>query len=542
MSVKAMQILSDSSKSIVAEKGARSSYDNVIFNSPPAEIKKRHTCGSAQGSPHPMFHTTSFSTSSPSIPSYTLPEHSYSAPTLQTNIQNNIQSSNAIDSTSDNILTTSDLKSQQQNNDKITTTKSSEKKLLPSDLPKIATHFVQEPTISSEFLKKSQHQRVASDDSLASLTALPSPATSVNDFPIAHNVKQVPLAHKISSSHLNVDSKNYPHHLSHFEGHLQNDHPEKDHHTNHLSDNGPIFAHDTLQRRLSKFGLSNTTELIGHYAILETIGTGAFSEVKLAVDLNGCRNVAIKMIATKGIEDSERLKTSILREVEILKYVDHPNIVKLLDTVETSTHYCLVLEYVSGGELFDYVNDHYENSNEDESKRIFIQLVNILEYLHENNIVHRDLKLENILIDSSNQSSNGPIIKLTDFGLAKFIDKSPILTARCGSEEYAAPELMSGKHYDGRKTDLWSLGVILYALLVGYLPFNLEAGQTRRQFFSRILRADFTFPNSEKETGRKSMISNEAKDLVKKILQVNPQKRLSLNEIKNHSWLKGVAV
>jgi hypothetical protein len=333
MSVKAMQILSDSSKSIVTEKGARSTYDNVIFNSPSSvEIKKRHTCSSTQGSPRPpMFHTTSFST--PSIPSYTLPEHSYSAPTLQTNIQ----SSNAIDSTSDNVLTTSDLKSQfdkQQNNDnKITTTKSSERKLLPSDLPKIATHFVQEPTVSSEFLKKSQHQRVASDDSLASLTALPSPATSVNDFPIAHNVKQVP-AHKISSSNLNIDNKNFPHHISHFEGHLQNDHSEKDHHTNHIRDNGPIFEHDTLQRRLSKFGLSNSTELIGHYAIVETIGAGAFSEVKLAVDLNGCRNVAIKMIATKGIEDSERLRNSILREVEILKvnlnYLNYLNSLRLL--------------------------------------------------------------------------------------------------------------------------------------------------------------------------------------------------------------------
>jgi len=217
-----------------------------------------------------------------------------------------------------------------------------------------------------------------------------------------------------------------------------------------------------------------------------------------------------------------------------------------LDTVETSTHICLILEYVSGGELFDYVNDHYEDSTEEESKRIFLQLVNTLEYLHENDVVHRDLKLENILIDSSdssNQSPNGPIIKLTDFGLAKFIDKlSPILTTRCGSEEYAAPELISGKPYDGRKTDLWSLGVILYALLVGYLPFNLEPGQTRRQFFSKIIRADFAFPNSEKETGRKSMISNEAKDLVKKILQNNPQKRLNLSEIKKHSWLKGVIV
>ena len=214
-----------------------------------------------------------------------------------------------------------------------------------------------------------------------------------------------------------------------------------------------------------------------------------------------------------------------------------------MDTVETPTHLCLVLEYVSGGELFDYVNDHFENSTEEESKYIFLQLVKILEYLHENGIVHRDLKLENILIVSSDQSPNGSIIKLTDFGLAKFIDKSsPTLTTRCGSEEYAAPELISGKPYDGRKTDIWSLGVILYTLLVGYLPFNLEAGQSRRQFFSKIIRADFTFPNSEKETGRRSKISSEAKILVKKILQSNPQKRHSLEEIRSHPWLKGVTV
>ncbi|RIA92619.1 kinase-like domain-containing protein [Glomus cerebriforme] len=533
MSVKAIQILSDSSKNIVTEKGTRSSYDKVIFNSSPSiEIKKRHTCSSTQGESRPMFHTTSFPTSLSSSPtsSYTLPEHSYSAPALHINPQRSI-----VDSTPD--INLSDSKSQfdQQHDgdDGNTTETSTERKFLPSDLPKIATHFVQEPTVSSEFLKKGpQHQRVASDDSLASLTALPSPATSVNDFPAVHHVKHAPPS-------LNADIKNYPHHLSHFEGHLQNDHKE-DHHTHHTGDdNGPIFEHHSLQQRLSKFGLTQDTELIGHYAILKTIGAGAFSEVKLSIDLNGCKKVAVKMIAMKGIEDSERLKASVLREVEILKYIDHPNIVRLLDTVEISTHLCLVLEYIPGGELFDYVNDYFEESNEEESKRIFLQLVNILEYLHENNIVHRDLKLENILIDSFNPL----VIKLTDFGLAKFIDKSsPILTTRCGSEEYAAPELISGKPYDGRKTDLWSLGIILYALLVGYLPFNLEPGQLRRQFFSKIIRADFTFPNSEKETGRKSTISNEAKDLVKKILQNNPQKRLSLAGIKNHAWLKSVII
>jgi len=533
---------------VFKENGSMSPYDKVIFNSSTAMDKKRHTCSSTQGGSHPMFHTTSFPTSSslpPISPSsrHALPEHSYSAPVLYTNVRR----SSVVDSMPDVNTSshTSNSKSQidqQQNDDddKITTTtESSERKVLPSDLPKIATHLVQEP---SELLKKRpQHQRVASeDDALAALTTLPSPATSVHDFPAAHHVKHAPPVRKMSSSSLNADSKNYPHHLLPSEGHLRNDNSVVEHHEN--DDGGPISDHNNLQQRLLRFGLTRASELIGHYAILKTIGTGSFSKVKLAIDLNRCRKVAIKMIATKGIQDSERLRASVLREIEILKYIDHPNIVGLLDTVETPTHLCLVLEYVSGGELFDYVNDHFENSTEEESKYIFLQLVKILEYLHENGIVHRDLKLENILIDS-NKSPNGLIIKLTDFGLAKFINKSsPTLTTRCGSEEYAAPELISGKPYDGRKTDIWSLGVILYTLLVGYLPFNLEAGQSRRQFFSKIIRADFTLPNSEKETGRRSKISKEAKDLIKKILQSNPQKRPSLDEIRNHTWLKHVTV
>ncbi|CAJ0767765.1 21326_t:CDS:2, partial [Entrophospora sp. SA101] len=209
--------------------------------------------------------------------------------------------------------------------------------------------------------------------------------------------------------------------------------------------------------------------------------------------------VAIKIIGIKGIQDSERVKSSVLREVEMLKFINHPNIVRLFDVVDISTHFCLILEYIPGGELFDYVNDYYEETTEQDSKQIFLQLVDIL----------------------------------TDFGLAKFVDPTnPLLSTRCGSEEYAAPELISGKSpYDGKKTDIWSLGIILYSLLVGYLPFNFDG--PRKQFLHKIIKAEFDFPKTsmEGERGRRGTISNEAKDLIKKILMSDPDKRFTLEEI-----------
>ncbi|CAJ0904032.1 15568_t:CDS:2 [Entrophospora sp. SA101] len=260
-----------------------------------------------------------------------------------------------------------------------------------------------------------------------------------------------------------------------------------------------------LQSRLLKLGLKST-ELIGHYAIQKTIGEGSFSKVKLAIDLSNCQKVAIKIIGIKGIQDSERVKSSVLREVEMLKFINHPNIVRLFDVVDISTHFCLILEYIPGGELFDYVNDYYEETTEQDSKQIFLQLVDIL----------------------------------TDFGLAKFVDPTnPLLSTRCGSEEYAAPELISGKSpYDGKKTDIWSLGIILYSLLVGYLPFNFDG--PRKQFLHKIIKAEFDFPKTsmEGERGRRGTISNEAKDLIKKILMSDPDKRFTLEEISNHEWLK----
>ncbi|CAG8496120.1 14107_t:CDS:2 [Cetraspora pellucida] len=406
-------------------------------------------------------------------------------------------------------------------------------------LPPISTNFDCSGSSAqshSDSKKKHHNRRIASDDSL---TTLPSPATSVHDFPTSkrHTVRE-----KINSSNLSIGSKKYQHHRTISDTNLLINKLSSKNHTsngNHRSndDMGPIIGHHMLQQRLMKLGLPNYTELIGHYAVLKLIGTGSFSEVKLAIDLKNCREVAIKMISLKEMQENECLKTGVSREIKILEYINHPNIVSLLDTVETPKHLCLVLEYVPGGELFDYVNDHYEKITEDEVKQIFYELVNTVSYLHESNIVHRDLKLENILLESSGPSPNKKCIKLTDFGLARFINpKAPLLTTRCGSEEYAAPELISASSYDGRKTDIWSLGIILYALLVGYLPFNQEVGKTRKQFFSKIIKADFKFPES-KTADKRGTISEDAKDLVKKILQNIPERRPSLEEIKNHPWL-----
>ncbi|CAG8603971.1 27393_t:CDS:2 [Dentiscutata erythropus] len=517
-----MPILSDPSKNIIANNDSRS-YDKAILNSSPAmDNRKRHTSSNSQGGSVPLIYSST--TSSPPISSSACPFV-------------NTRCTSASD-TADNRMMKQIFTNYADNSTKrhFVTMAGTAKKALPP----ISTNFEGLNAQSNSGIKKKDHnQRLALDDD--SLTTLPSPATSVHDFPTS---KRYTVREKISSN-LSIGNKNYQHHRTTSDTNLlinklssKNHTSNGNHHSN--DDMGPIIGHHMLQQRLTKLGLQNYSELIGHYAVLKLIGTGSFSEVKLAIDLENCREVAIKMISLKEMQDNECLKTGVSREIKILEYINHPNIVSLLDTVETPTHLCLILEYVPGGELFDYVNEYYEKITEEEAKQIFYELVNIVSYLHESNIVHRDLKLENILLESSESSSNKKHIKLTDFGLARFINpKSPLLTTRCGSEEYAAPELISASSYDGRKTDIWSLGIILYALLVGYLPFNQEAGQTRKQFFIKIIKADFKFPNPNTADKRGS-ISEDAKDLVKKILHTMPERRPSLEEIKNHPWLSSL--
>ncbi|KAF9366208.1 CBL-interacting serine/threonine-protein kinase 24 [Mortierella sp. NVP85] len=261
----------------------------------------------------------------------------------------------------------------------------------------------------------------------------------------------------------------------------------------------------TLGQRKIYPGLKHT---VGPYKLLRNIGQGSFSEVKSAVDTRTGEHVAIKVMSRAMIQSSDRLGISVRRESDLLKSIQHPNIVGFREVVETSTQMCIVLDYASGGELFEFVAKKRPQATEQDIQYIFAQIVDAVDYLHQNNIVHRDLKLENVLLEPRAGAPLRPTVKLTDFGLAKVIEQdAPLLTTRCGSEDYAAPEIILGQPYDGREADIWSLGVVLYALLVGFLPFNTRPGMGRKSFLSMIAQAEFGFPGEKVSFKRASLLS-----------------------------------
>ncbi|KAF7732513.1 hypothetical protein EC973_003259 [Apophysomyces ossiformis] len=269
------------------------------------------------------------------------------------------------------------------------------------------------------------------------------------------------------------------------------------------------------------------------YRIKKLLGVGAFSKVYLAENLYNGEKYAIKVIQKERMLNDSRMRSSIEREVGILKYIHHPNVVQLEATMETERDLCIVLEYARGGELFDLVQKmHRDQQQLDEQlvKKTFLSLVDVVQWMHQHNIVHRDLKLENVLVHVTEDGT--PIVKVTDFGLARVVDpEAPTLTTRCGSEEYTAPEIVQGLGYDGRKTDTWALGIILYALLVGYLPFryNPAKGERVSQLFYRIVKAETKWPSNHS-------ISAEARQVVERILVRNPDKRINLQDIPNLPW------
>ena len=196
---------------------------------------------------------------------------------------------------------------------------------------------------------------------------------------------------------------------------------------------------------------------LGPYALLDQLGCGTTGKVKLAIHIETQKKYAIKIIKKDSFNDRPALLTKIQREIALMRLVNHEHILKLVDFLESPRHLYIVLEYASKGELFDYLVEH-RTLSEEEASRFFRQIIYGLEYLHSLGICHRDLKPENILLDEDLN------IKIADFGFARFV-KSNIAETSCGSPHYAAPEVIRGQPYDGRAADIWSCGVILYALL-----------------------------------------------------------------------------
>ena len=259
----------------------------------------------------------------------------------------------------------------------------------------------------------------------------------------------------------------------------------------------------------------NPPKTLGDYIIKKTIGKGTFSKVKLGIHKETKQKVAIKILEKSAIVEKDDLER-IIREMTILNQIDHINVIKVYDIYESEDNYLIIMEYCEGGELFNYIVKNQKLS-EEETAFFFYQIINGVEYLHSKNIVHRDLKPENLLL------CEGNILKIIDFGLSNFYNGN-YLSTPCGSPCYASPEMVSGNKYNGFNIDIWAIGIILFAMLCGYLPFEDDDNDV---LFQKILECKLHYP---------SHLSPLAKDIMKKILVTNPEKRIKIPQIKKHKF------
>ena len=256
--------------------------------------------------------------------------------------------------------------------------------------------------------------------------------------------------------------------------------------------------------------------LIGDYILKHTIGKGTFSRVKLGINKNTGEKVAIKILDKRKIVEKADLER-ILREMKMLSELDNEHIIKVFQIYENDNHYLIIMEYCEGGELFNYIVEK-QRLSENESAFFYYQIIQGVEYIHSQGIAHRDLKPENLLLDKNKK------IKIIDFGLSNYFDGIQKLETPCGSPCYASPEMVGGNKYNGFFIDIWATGIILFAMLCGYLPFEDDNNDV---LFKQILGGKIDYPNH---------LSEVSKDLLKKIIETNPDKRIKIEEIKKHPF------
>ncbi|XP_031554814.1 5'-AMP-activated protein kinase catalytic subunit alpha-2-like isoform X2 [Actinia tenebrosa] len=257
---------------------------------------------------------------------------------------------------------------------------------------------------------------------------------------------------------------------------------------------------------------------IGNYNLGATLGIGTFGKVKLAEHQLTGHKVAIKILNRNKIKTLD-VVGKIRREIQNLKLFRHPHVIKLYQVISTPTDIFMVMEFVSGGELFEYILKHGKLEDK-EARRFFQQIISGVDYCHRHAVVHRDLKPENLLLDSNLN------VKIADFGLSNIMKDGEFLQTSCGSPNYAAPEVISGKLYAGPEVDIWSCGVILYALLCGTLPFDDEHIPT---LFRKIKGGVFHIPPH---------LNPSISSLISKMLLVDPMKRATIQNIREHEWFK----
>ena len=262
-------------------------------------------------------------------------------------------------------------------------------------------------------------------------------------------------------------------------------------------------------------------DFLSDYEIKETIGKGTFSVVKLGINKITKEKVAIKILKKKKMQKSKD-KSRLEREISILKRLNHINVIKIYKITEELENYYIVMEYCENGELFNYIVAH-QRLSEEETSYFFYQLINGLDYIHHKNIVHRDLKPENLLLSKDN------ILKIVDFGLSNYyyLD-GKLLSTPCGSPCYASPEMVCGNRYNGFRIDIWSCGIIIFAMICGYLPFEDPDNEI---LFKKIMKCEVDYPD---------YLSDDVLDIMNKIIVVDPNKRYNIEQIKKHPfYLKG---
>ena len=258
---------------------------------------------------------------------------------------------------------------------------------------------------------------------------------------------------------------------------------------------------------------------IKNYILKEDIGEGNFGKVKLGISKTTKEEYAIKIINKDQIKI--KMKNKIFKENEVITKFNHINVIFVFEIIEDPENYYIVMEYCKRGELFDYIVEH-ERLTEDEAAIFFYQLINGVESIHSKGIAHRDLKPENLLL------TKDKTLKIIDFGLSHEFDGIDLLKTKCGSPSYASPEILRGKPYDGFKSDVWSCGIILYAMVCGYLPFD---GETNKILFKNIMKCEPDIPD---------YLNDITQDLILRILTSDPDMRITIDEIKRHPfYLRG---
>eukprot|EP00330_Aristerostoma_sp_ATCC50986_P005427 CAMPEP_0114576248 /NCGR_PEP_ID=MMETSP0125-20121206/1035_1 /TAXON_ID=485358 ORGANISM="Aristerostoma sp., Strain ATCC 50986" /NCGR_SAMPLE_ID=MMETSP0125 /ASSEMBLY_ACC=CAM_ASM_000245 /LENGTH=414 /DNA_ID=CAMNT_0001764623 /DNA_START=2111 /DNA_END=3355 /DNA_ORIENTATION=- len=278
-----------------------------------------------------------------------------------------------------------------------------------------------------------------------------------------------------------------------------------------------ILKHRLIKTVNEHFKVKNSCPhtTLDYYRLIKMIGKGAFGKVYLGVHLMTGKYVAIKSIEKSYMKD-EASKRKVFQEVLILRKT---NLIRLLEVFENKKYLFMVLEYAANLDLLGLVKKK-GRLHEDEAKRIFAQITAGIRYCHHTMILHRDVKLDNILLDENWN------VKICDFGVSRFVKKGQIINEQCGTPAYIAPEIIKEEGYEGCYADIWSMGVLLFAITTGTVPFkasNLD------ELHEAIIKGQFTCPG---------FLSDDLKDLIHKMIKLNPYERISIDDIPDHSWLR----